>query len=217
MKMERGRKRSVGSLLYLRRRSSDFDSALNKMREAGWPFHWELPTSTPPAILPGESEPTLQRLKLVLCPHFRRPAEAGFQTGCKSIVIEKGNSVNASLGNVLCAAACAAILLIAPSVGAQAAKSQPAIGHLPSAAAWTSASFLHNANTRYMRAEIKALLLPAERVAAEACHVDGAACSDSSECCGTCEGGSCCTAAGKTCDSSSHCCGHVSCKDGTCP
>ena len=128
-----------------------------------------------------------------------------------------GNSVKTNLKSVICAVVCAAILLAPISVRAQAANSQPAIGHLPSAAGWTNASYFHKASIRYMRAEIKAFLLPAERAAAEACHVDGAACSESSECCGNCEGGSCCTPTGNTCDSSSHCCGHVSCKDGSCP
>lgn len=141
-------------------------------------------------------------------------------------MIEKENIVKADLRNTLCAAVCAVILLAPLSVRAQAAQSisqQPsaamlAAGVLPSTTGSVDAGFLHNASTRYMQAEIKALLSPAGLAVAQACHSDGSACSDDSECCGSCKGGSCCTATGNTCDSSSHCCTHISCgSNGKCP
>ena len=132
----------------------------------------------------------------------------------------------ANLRNILCAAACASILLTPLSGRAQAAQSitQPhsatllAAGVLPSTAGVVDAGFLHNASIRYMRTEIKALLSPAGLTAALACHSDGAACSADSECCNSCKGGSCCTATGNTCDKNSHCCSHIACgSDGKCP
>ena len=133
-------------------------------------------------------------------------------------VIEKENSVKANLRNALLTVACAAILLAPLSVWAQADNSKPTISQQPSTADRVDVSFFHNASNRDMRAEIKALLPPGELAAGPTCHSDGAACSDDSECCNSCKGGSCCMASGNKCTSSNHCCSHISCgSDGKCP
>ncbi len=159
----------------------------------------------------------------------REPTKVRRQTKCKSHAIEEGNCVNSYLRNAISAAACAAILLAPLAVRAQTAKSNPATGQqtsetapapgmLPGTADSINAGSFHRASLRNLRAEIKTLQLPASRTAAQTCHSDGSACSDDSECCNSCKGGSCCTETGNTCDSGSHCCSHIACgSDGKCP